>query len=98
MAYENNTTTTITVDGQQIATVALACRYVAGPIDGPGLSDVWFTDVRSLNPPLSPGVHGATATIVYNADVPYVSDCTDPSGCSVPAGTINTFATTVLVT
>jgi hypothetical protein len=101
-AFSAATTVTFTIDGASVPVTIIPCQYIAQPIANLGnFVGNWFTDRRYLSGPgaLAPGVHTETATITYNTSFSYSLSCTDPSGrCTVAAGTVNRFTSTLTVT
>jgi hypothetical protein len=92
--YASNTTTTITIDGHAVTSVAVPCQLVSDPVGSCG--NQWRFDIRYLSAPLPPGAHTAVATITYNTAVSGASGCTGPQGAN-PAGMVQTFKKTVIV-
>jgi hypothetical protein len=94
-AYASNTTVTIVVDGRAANLVTLPCQLVAN-FNGDGVP-YWVTDARYLSPPLPPGTHTASATVVYKAPVPYWSGCSMTPPCYSKSGLADNFSQTVTV-
>lgn len=100
-AFVSGTTTTMTVDGQAVALTAIPCQLIPPGGQPSGVAGNWFTDLRYLSPPMSPGTHTAMATVTYNTAVPGAcgpSDKSDTPNCTTPAGTVQRFSKTVTVT
>jgi hypothetical protein len=98
-AWINDDTVTMTVDRVGVAFTQLPC--VVAPAGGTnlptGIAGLWWTDTRYLGAPLSKGVHTASWTTVLNAPFTYYLSCAKASGCTLPAGTTETFSVIVTV-
>lgn len=93
--FASNASITITIDGHKEATTNVSCQLVRNSV---GCTKIWRFDTRYLSPPLTPGTYTVTATFTYSGPVSGVpSGCTPGAETTTPAGTVQTFTKTVVV-
>ena len=92
--FSANAGITITVDGKVVSATILPCQLVA--LTG-NCTNQWVYDARFVSDPLKPGTHNAVATFTFNGPVSGADGCSGPES-TTPAGTVQTYQKTVIVT
>jgi len=95
--------TVSTLDGVQVDTTTVPCRFVSRPLDNQPIPVIpgWVYAVRYVIPAgsLAPGTHTLSTTGTYTVDVSYSLGCDDPSGrCTHQAGDTFTVTNSLIIT